>query len=260
MRRDPTPAYHRIYQTLRGRISSGNYPVGARFPTDQEITAEFNVSRHTARAAVEQLVAEKLVKRFPGRGTFTLEADPTNPDWSALTLEDLRIQDPEARYQLHGVVEASPQVVRSARGRLRLGPDQPVTQISWSRVRPEGPVAYCVAYLPSEIAAKLPADLDAQLPRFRIIPLIEKHGKVHAYRVRQVSAAVAADEELSQLLDVPTGTPLLLQQRTCFDLHGAPFYCSDLYSRSDRVQHAVELFSRAANSGGSGPTAPAKER
>lgn len=242
MRRDPVPAYFRIYQALRERIVAGQYVVGSRLPTDHEIMAEFGVSRHTARSAVEELVTRHLVQRFPGRGTFILERDPAKPDWSARALEDLQIQDPEARFVLHALEMLEPGTAPVAADMLRLDADQPVFRMTWSRVRPIGPIAYCAAHLPGELARLLPPDLGTLLHNSRTIPLIEKHCGVQAFRVRQVSSALAADAATAERLDVPPGTPLLLLQRTYFDVEGTPIYYSDLFVRSDRFQHKIELF------------------
>lgn len=48
MRRDPVPAYYRIYQVLSERIATRVYRLGSQLPTDAELMAEFGVSRHTA--------------------------------------------------------------------------------------------------------------------------------------------------------------------------------------------------------------------
>ncbi|WP_374446209.1 GntR family transcriptional regulator [Stella sp.] len=242
MRRDPVPAYYRIYQVLRERIGAGQYPVGTRLPTDHEIMAEFGVSRHTARSAVEELVTRQLVRRFPGRGTFILESNPAKPDWSARALEDLQILDPEARFVLHGIGMLEPGAAPVAAAMLRLEADQPVFRIAWSRVRPEGPIAYCAAHVPGALARRLPPDLGTLLQTSRTIPLIEKHCGVQAFRVRQVSSAVAADAEMAARLEMAPGTPVLLLQRTYFDVEGTPIYYSDLFVRSDRFQPRIELF------------------
>lgn len=242
MRRDPVPAYYRIYLALSERIAAGLYRLGSQLPTDGELMAEFGVSRHTARSAVEELVSRQVVRRFPGRGTFVLASDPGSPDWSARALEDLQIHDPDARFELHGIEHLPPHADERVAALLQVPASDRILRISWSRVRPSGPIAFCAAHLPQELAARLPPDLADQIHSARVIPVIEKYTGVQAFRVQQASSAIAADRQLAYRLQVEPGTPLLLLQRTYFDSEGRAIYYSDLYLRSDRFVHKIELF------------------
>lgn len=63
------PRYAELGDLLRQGIERGDYPVGSLLPTELELCERFGVSRHTARAALSQLITAGLVRRRPGAGT-----------------------------------------------------------------------------------------------------------------------------------------------------------------------------------------------
>ncbi len=73
-RNSPLPLWAQLEQALRRRLESGEFDEGF-FPTDQELTAEYQVSRHTVREAVRHLNKTGLLKRERGRGTVVNRAE-----------------------------------------------------------------------------------------------------------------------------------------------------------------------------------------
>lgn len=65
-----TPLYQELYQKLREKIVSGEYPVGFKIPSEKQIAEENGVSRITSKHALDQLVREGYIKRYPGKGSF----------------------------------------------------------------------------------------------------------------------------------------------------------------------------------------------
>jgi GntR family transcriptional regulator len=66
-----------ILNDLRERIDRGEF--GGRFPTDHQLMATYDVSRHTVREAVRRLQSEGLVKRERGRGSFLVTETHEQP-------------------------------------------------------------------------------------------------------------------------------------------------------------------------------------
>ena len=64
----PKSRYNEIYQTLKERIETGDYPFRELIPSENTLVQEFDCSRNTLRRAVQALSAEGYVQSMQGRG------------------------------------------------------------------------------------------------------------------------------------------------------------------------------------------------
>jgi GntR family transcriptional regulator len=239
--RDPTPAYYRIYQSLRQRIASGAYPADAQIPTEDQLMGEFGVSRHTIRAAVQNLVVEGLVRRQAGRGTFVQGPEPGVAPWAARSLEDMLDRNFGDRLESHGMRLLAAGSGEEHAARQRLGTNEQIAKYSWVRGGDEGPNAACDVYLRKSHADRLPADWARHLARRRLLHLVEEYCGVTALRVRQISSATTASAEVAASLGIAAGAPLLCLERIYFDAEGGVIEHSRILGRADRCQQVVEL-------------------
>ena len=51
--RSPVLLYHQLHQIVRARIQSGYWGTGEKLPVEDELCAEFDVSRATVRQALQ---------------------------------------------------------------------------------------------------------------------------------------------------------------------------------------------------------------
>src|SRR5574341_1942486 len=143
------PLYVQIESTLRERISSGRYPAGGPFPTDEKLRHEFGVSRATVRLALDTLHREGLIVRYPGRGSFVSDVRER-----ARTLRfQGSVRDLITQGDVHGttftvtdVAVARPTPSEAAE--LKLAYDASVTRITGLRKIESQPTAHVVVALP----------------------------------------------------------------------------------------------------------------
>ncbi len=68
--RDARPLPARLADRLRQRIAEGDWEPGHRLPSEQDLAAEYGVSRPTVRSAVARLVDSGMLRVRHGSGTF----------------------------------------------------------------------------------------------------------------------------------------------------------------------------------------------
>lgn len=64
------PKYAVVANTIEKRITRGTYRAGMRIPSEQQLMAEFEVSRPTVVRALEILARDGLINAQQGRGRF----------------------------------------------------------------------------------------------------------------------------------------------------------------------------------------------
>lgn len=64
------PLYKEVKFRITRSLAAGEWKPGAAIPSESRLAEHFNVSIGTIRKAVDELVAEKILLRHQGRGTF----------------------------------------------------------------------------------------------------------------------------------------------------------------------------------------------
>ncbi|GAA4257675.1 GntR family transcriptional regulator [Dactylosporangium darangshiense] len=212
------PKYHQIEQALRVRIA------GARahdaVASEAQLCEEFGVSRMTARAALQRLVADGLVYRRVGRGTFVAPpAPPRRADMLVRFSAEMRRQGRRPSSRLLGAEVRPAGEVEAAQ--LELGKGQTeVVAVSRLRLADGVPVAIEHAVFPGELRALLHAELDGPAARSlheALVRLGREPSRGHA-----TLDARAASAEEALLLEVPVGAALLVERRLILDRGDRP--------------------------------------
>lgn len=69
------PLYEQLRKALLEAITSGKLSAGTKLPTEEELCAQFGISRPVARQAYNMLIEDGFVERMRGRGTFVRSPD-----------------------------------------------------------------------------------------------------------------------------------------------------------------------------------------
>lgn len=70
-----TPLYAQLKDSIKQAIKNGQLKPNDKLPTEEEICAEFRISRPVVRQAYKELLDENYIIRFKSRGTFVKEPE-----------------------------------------------------------------------------------------------------------------------------------------------------------------------------------------
>ena len=174
---------------------------GSSAPSERELVARFGVARMTVRQALDALVAEGLLERVPGRGTFVSQPRRRVGLLSSFT-EDMMGRGllPESQTLLARREQAGPGVARA----LGISPGDAV--IHWKRLRRGDQQVVCVedAYL-NEVL--LPGFLQTGMPT-SLYEALRERGLRPTWAEDAISADAATAEEAEQL-EIEPGDPVM---------------------------------------------------
>ena len=239
----PLPKYHQIYLVLREQLQEGRFDQDG-VPGEHALADQFDVARITIRKAMEMLVADGLVSRRPGLGTWPLHAKPdaqSRPAANAsqkahLTglLENIVNMGLRTSVQVldSTLVSASPAVAES----LGIAPGTPVHKSLRVRSTDAGPLSHITTYVPQAVADFTRADLE----REPLLMLLEAAGVEFGGATQTISARLA-DAQVARHLDVSVGSALLAVTRVVRDVNDRPVQLLQGLYRPDRYQYQLQL-------------------
>lgn len=218
-------------------IRSGRYQSGEKLPSVEELAAQLNVGRSSVREALRQLQALGWITLQHGKGTFVSAPKVQIGSSLASFSESVRARGMQpGGVILRREVLPAPEAIACE---LQIDTDEPVNLLVRLRLANGEPVAHETSYTPNRLFPDL-LDQAWTVETSLYQLLSEKYGVRFLYAVHTLFP-IQIDESLSQLLQLPVGTPAIKLKSTLFDQDHQPIETAfDVY-HPDRYQYTVVL-------------------
>ena len=233
------PIYQQLYADIRSAIEEGRFGDGGRIPTEAELQQEYGVSRHTLRQAFQDLVAEGLVYRVPGRGTFA-----TGPSRRGHYLRSIgTIEELMAWTDTEIEVWRPPETKTDSKAAMRLGLSSDEVVVLVVRRYYKGvPFVVTHVHLPPEVGSRMKAEALSPKGSGTVLGTLEQSILSHPVAgVSQNITAVSAPSNVSSLVDCQPGGALLYVERTYFDTNSDPVEWATSHYNPPRYSYHLEL-------------------
>ena len=222
--------YLAIADDLRERVARGEFAAGRLLPSESELSAHYDASRVTVRKALEALREEGLVDARQGFGWF-VAADPLRQSLGRLgTIESQLAASgvaPERRILDFGFVRPPAWVA------AELGTEK-VLCVRRLNLADGEPFARVTVWCPERLGSSLSRDEVERSPFYELLPI----ALGGATQTIGATAAAAADAEV---LEIPTGSPVLVCRRTTRSVDGEPVLLSEHVFPAHRTEFVVDL-------------------
>lgn len=214
-----SPLYQQIKALITQSLQSGEWKPGDLIPSGVELANRFKVSQGTVRKAIDELSAENLVVRRQGKGTFVATHHEARAQFRFLRLmPDIG----EPHYPENRIIEvkrlrAPAEVARQ----LDIKSGDSVIFIKRVQSFDGAPTILEELWLPGAIFKGLTAErlIEYKGPMYA---LFETEFGTHMIHAAEKIRAVAATQEVADLLTVPVNTPLLSVERVSYTYGNKP--------------------------------------
>lgn len=240
------PLYYQLEQDLRDRILRGEFEQGGMLPIEEELCRSYRVSRITVRRAIDGLLAQRLVTKRHGVGTFV---NPTVGSVQSIRLvgymDDALAYVKTLTYRLLSRTQERPPPLIAAA--LALAPEEQAVRFELLVRDGRLPFAYSNFYFPEAVGSLLSKeDLVDAVPILRIV---ENKTRQVIKRGEQTIRAIQADSVMARHLGIPSGMPILQALRTYYTADGTPVEVALVRYHPDRYDFTVDLVTHPNVSG-----------
>ncbi|SIT47913.1 Transcriptional regulator, GntR family [Paraburkholderia piptadeniae] len=216
---DRLPRYQRLRDEMVALIAARHWKPGEAIPTEQALAKSYDVAVGTVRKAVDLLVAEGLLERFQGRGTFVRRASFDSSLFRFFRFQtrqgERRI--PQSRILRREVVDAPSAVAAT----LQISSSARVIQMSRLRLIDDVPMLAEEIWLPYVRFAAF-AQMDLNEVGDLLYPVYEAQCNQVVASATETLTVEAIDPLHARLLRIEPGTPAVVIERLAYGYDRQP--------------------------------------
>ena len=214
-----TPLYREVKRQLMGALSGGEWKPGDAIPPERRLAERYGISIGTVRRAIDELVAENMLIRQQGRGTFVASH---NRDRLLFYFFHVVPQDGAKEYpvvRLLGFARAKADKLASDTLGIAIG--DPIFRIRNLLSLSGEPVMVDDI---SVAAARFPGMTERALRERQstVYNLYQDAFGISVVRTVERLRATTVDAEIAPLLHVPPGAPMLQIRRVALTYSDVP--------------------------------------
>lgn len=247
--RDSRSLQAKIKQILRDEINTGVWRQGAQLPTEPELMRRFGVSRITISQALRDLVAEGLVVRRQGKGTFVSSHPQGWTNLGAL-LQRMPLKAGTNLEHSHTYLECVSPPTAIALD-LQLAPSEQAWQFTRIKMVDGAPTNWEQAYIPASLVSADPM-AGEDWGRYLFIEILHQLTGQEARRCRAFLQAVSLSEGVAAAIGETPGKPTIEVTRLWHNDLGQPVLLTRSVLRPDGTRYFVDLPELPAKGGADG--------
>jgi len=233
----PVPLYYQLKEILRDAIAAGTWKPGELVPSEHQLQDEYQVSRNTAKKAIEELVQEGILTRVQGKGTFVAAPKLEQALTGFYSFSNaMRSRGIVPSAKVIGLKEAPAKA--SVAKALAIAPGDRVTELTRVRYADDEPIILETSYIPVALA---PGLAEKNFEESALYSVLAVDYGLLVVKAKEIFEPVLIRDYESRWLQVQAGYPALLLDRVAYTAEGKPVeFCRSIV-RGDRCRFYTEL-------------------
>ncbi len=200
------PKYYLLKEDIIRKIEQDELDDDQMIPSERELTEKHGISRITVRKAIDELVNEGYLYRIQGKGTY-VKGDSVKQELFSITSctrDILQMGKTPTRKVINAlIIQPNSKRMRE----LEITESDKIFTLDRVYYADDVPVNRTIVYLPMKLFPGLHTHNFASQSLYDVL---EREYKVKITRATRTIEAVAAEPEISEMLTIPEGIPILL--------------------------------------------------
>lgn len=230
------PLYKQVYDTLIIRLADGYWKPAAALPSEFALADELGVSQGTVRKALNQLVAESILIRRQGKGTYVSEHTQES---SMFRFFRYREAGGEELIPVTQIIDIEKRQANDREARkLNLETQKDLVQVTRLRSINGKPAIFERVLQPLAVFPGI--DKERELPN-SLYTLYQEKYNISIVEVRDELQAVSLPADIAEHLHLPANSPALMTERASINIDGRVSEWSQAYCSTDNFVYSVSL-------------------